>query len=117
MKVAATPGSLWRARIEVRRGGGVVRRAWLRCMLTLAPERPEVKSAEHRPAGVAPRAGPRLTSPRSATREDPHDCHDRKVSGRHSDPSVHDRDARGGRRGPACTHRGYALAREGDRPG
>ena len=46
MKVAAA-GQSWLARIEVRRGGGVVRRTWLRCMLTLAPERPEVKSAEH----------------------------------------------------------------------
>jgi len=47
MKVAAAPGSLRLARIELRRGGGVVRRAWLRCLLTLAPERPQVKSAEH----------------------------------------------------------------------
>jgi len=56
MKVAATPGSLWLARIEVRRGGGVVRRAWLRCMLTLAPERPEVKAADTARPGRANRA-------------------------------------------------------------
>ena len=48
---------------------------------------------------------------------DPHGCHRRKVSGRHSDPAVHDRVPRGGPRGPARAHRGHALAREGGRRG
>ena len=41
----------------------------------------------------------------------PHGSHDRKVSGRHHDPPVHDRDSRGGARGPACAHRRDALPR------
>jgi hypothetical protein len=39
--------------------------------------------ARHRP-------GPQLTKPPSPTKGVPHDGHDRKVSGRRSDPSVHD---------------------------
>ena len=50
-------------------------------------------------------------------KEDPDGSHDRKVSGRHHDPAVHDRHPRGGSRGPACAHRGHALAREGGRRG
>src|SRR3954453_18036261 len=55
-------------------------------------------------------AGCHLTSPH---REDPHGSHDRTVSGRHHDPPVHDRDARGGAAGPARPRRGDALSREG----
>ena len=39
------------------------------------------------------------------------------ADGRHHDPAVHDRHPPGGPRGPACAHRGDALAREGDRRG
>ena len=64
--------------------------------------------ARHRPE-------PQLTRPPSPQRRDPHGCHARKVSGRHSDPSVHDRDPQSGPRRPAGAHRGHALAREGGR--
>src|SRR4051794_14059495 len=49
------------------------------------------------------------------TKEDPDGSHGRTVSGRHSDPPIHDRDSRVGARGPACSHRGHAVAKQGAR--
>ena len=61
--------------------------------------------------------GRRGHQPTVPIKEDPHGSHGRRASGRRSDPPVHDRDPRGGPRGPACPHRGHALAREGGRRG
>src|SRR5215213_8407865 len=49
------------------------------------------------------------------SKEDPHGTPGRTVSGRNSDPPIHDRDCRVGARGPACSHRGHAVAKQGAR--
>ena len=58
-----------------------------------------------------------VTTPPSPTRRTPHGSHDRKVGGRHHDPTVQGRDPRSGARGPAGAPPRDALSREGDRRG
>src|SRR5688500_16547996 len=54
-----------------------------------------------------------VTTPHCPPRGGPHGSHDQEVSGRHHDPPVHDRYARGGARGSACAPRRHALPGEG----